>query len=117
MKHPHPLTTSAVLAVAVIAASAVTLNVRQQLPINAPTACTITAKDAHDGAEQIEHLSIDTADCGNFRIADPVTEPSRGPADLYRSLDVGHRYVLETRGDRIELLGLTPSIVAATPAQ
>lgn len=110
------LASAAAILAALAATAAITVNARQQLPVSDAVICTVTSKSSEDGVEQIKHLTIDTAECGTFRIADPILVDVGTRADLYRSLETGETYTLDTRGDRIELLGLVPSIVAATPA-
>lgn len=116
MKRTTAVTSAAVIAVTLLAATALTVNARQQLPVNDAVTCTVTAKAAEDGVEQIEHLRVDTG-CGSFRVADPILVDVGTRADLHRSLETGETYTFDTRGDRIEFLGLVPSIVAATPIE
>lgn len=124
MNCPPLFTVAATVVIAVIAAAAVTVNVRQQLPIASPITCTVTDTHTSNGVEQVRHLTVDTAECGSLRIADPMLLNANEAADLHRSLEIGQRYTFETRGDRIEALGLglvlvlvlVPSIIAATPA-
>ncbi|MBF4549410.1 hypothetical protein [Pseudoclavibacter sp. VKM Ac-2888] len=117
MKRTTAITTAAAIAVSLLAAAALTVSARQQLPVVDAVTCTVTAKSATDGPEQIEHLRIDTAVCGSFRIADPILVEAGTRGDLYRSIETGQTYTFDTRGDRIEFLSLVPSIVAATPAE
>ncbi|MBS3177815.1 MULTISPECIES: hypothetical protein [unclassified Pseudoclavibacter] len=116
MKRTTAITSAAAITVTLLAMAALTVNARQQLPVSDAVTCTVTAKGAEDGAEQIKHLRIDTVDCGSFRVADPILIDVGTRADLYRSIETGQTYTFDTRGDRIEFLGLVPGIVAATPA-
>lgn len=99
-----------------LAATALTVNARQQLPVNDAVTCTVVAKATEDGVEQVEYLRIDT-DCGRFRVADPILVDVSTREELYRSVQTGQTYTFDTRGDRIEIIGFIPSIVAATPVE
>lgn len=108
------ITSAATIAVTLLAVTAFTVDARQQQPVNNAVTCTVSAKAAEDGVEQVELLRICTADCGSFRIAAPILVDVQTREELHRWIEIGQTYMGDIKGDRIEFLGLVPSNIVAT---
>ncbi|PPG35193.1 hypothetical protein C5E10_06270 [Pseudoclavibacter sp. RFBG4] len=74
--------------------------------------CTVTGKDLRmpSTSDEAQSPRLYTAECGTFQIAD-VLFVSYESGDIYGSLVEGEAYELTTRGFRIPIMSVFPSIV------